>query len=530
MMLTRQCLNASQIEIMKKIDAFLLSNEKHISIVLGPGCGKTTMAMILAGELAATNNVIYLSYYKDLKENASKYFADNEIKARAETILHITNKVIHAGYNPMANDIWIIDDVHDLGPLDDLQKRLNSCASFVRTISFSDPTQSIGDMNEMMVWGGTRDLASTLVQVTTQAIDIRLSYAEEPDKGASIKNQFFDSLSGNTDLLRKSIIEHDRIQAEFQDVLDRQQSVIGMMAENETLKKEKLEYDKKLADAEKQIKALTQLCQIQSAMLTFFGISEDDVANAVSQIDEIRLSLQDRFLSPDDEIVEKAYQDFQNKVVEISIEIAKKSMKKNIVSDYTESLIKIFTPTIWNRLTEKSKSFLVTASYTYDNMSQQESKEQLDYSGICLLVTKAVEVETYQRFFDEYKSYLLRSVGTNVNNWPEAMTTSDRYGNKYAACDYTLGSLIYIVGIAKERPVNRVFLDYSSACLYSGKDDLWIKAELASVCDFVEKVRTDYRNPASHKDAIKLVTAKQCLDYVINVQMKLKEMLGKTNH
>ena len=95
--------------------------------------------------------------------------------------------------------------------------------------------------------------------------------------------------------------------------------------------------------------------------------------------------------------------------------------------------------------------------------------------------------------------------------------------------DDTILSPFDITGYDKE--MNDVsFLDYASSVLYPGKEAIWIKNQLKSACEFVEKVRKDYRNPASHKESIKMVTAAECLDYVINVQKKLKEMIVYMNH
>ena len=212
-----------------------------------------------------------------------------------------------------------------------------------------------------------------------------------------------------------------------------------------------------------------------------------------------------------------------------SVNIAKKTMKETNASSCTDRLSGLFTLPVWNRLSEKSRSFLVTADYTYENMIQQDSREEFDYSGVCLLVTKAVEVESCNRFFNEYKAYLVEKLGRNVDSWPDAMTKTDRFGGKYAARDFTLGSVVHITGYDKE--MNDVsFLDYASSVLYQGKEAIWIKNQLKSACEFVEKVRKDYRNPASHKESIKMVTAAECLDYVINVQKKLKEMIVYMNH
>ena len=45
--------------------------------------------------------------------------------------------------------------------------------------------------------------------------------------------------------------------------------------------------------------------------------------------------------------------------------------------------------------------------------------------------------------------------------------------------------------------------------------------------NFIENVRKDYRNPSAHKSRMEFTTAKECLDYVLDVKHMLKEMLIK---
>ena len=82
----------------------------------------------------------------------------------------------------------------------------------------------------------------------------------------------------------------------------------------------------------------------------------------------------------------------------------------------------------------------------------------------------------------------MEKLGSNVDSWPDAMTKTDRFGRKYAAWDFTLVCVVHITGYDKE--MNDVsFLDYASSVLYPGKEAIWIKNQLKSACEFVEKVR-----------------------------------------
>lgn len=529
-MLNRQNLHILQSEIMAKVDTYLENGAKHISVVLGPGCGKTTIALIYARELSEKANVVYIPYNIVSKEYAQKYFSDNGINVRTETIKRFTNEIIHGVYTPGENDIWIIDEAHEVESIYDLQKRVDCCAFMATTISFFDPLQNLensDDSSEVMLWDSKWDLGNSIVQVTENAIDFRLSSTEEPERCKSIRNDVAQSLHEHKNIMQDTIKEYKQLENKLQE-LSVQENELKQV--NEALSERITILNKKLDDDKKKIDTLTMLCKVQSAMLTYLGISENDVTDAIEQIETVRVSLQDQLASPDNEIVERAYQLLQDKVVNISVSVVERTIPMLNVTLLTEQLTKVFTVDIWNRLTEKSRKFLVSAKYMYETMIRQDFRDQLDYSGVCLLVTKAVEVEVWIRFFDEYKNYLQKNIGYDVKHWPRVMTYMDRNGNTFAANDFSLGSLIHIVGYRKGQIVDQVFVNYAAQNLYPEKERNWIISQLKSVCDFVEKVRLDYRNPASHKDSLKQISATSCIEYVVELHKKLKEMLEKISH
>ena len=40
----------------------------------------------------------------------------------------------------------------------------------------------------------------------------------------------------------------------------------------------------------------------------------------------------------------------------------------------------------------------------------------------------------------------------------------------------------------------------------------------------IQKIKDDYRNKAAHKESMDVVVAKDCLDYIIEVQRKLNQI------
>ena len=102
---------------------------------------------------------------------------------------------------------------------------------------------------------------------------------------------------------------------------------------------------------------------------------------------------------------------------------------------------------------------------------------------------------------------------------------------------FTLGEVIHLLGVEYDRhthhlkwvsaPEKDEFLSYSRKCLFDSTCIATdkIENELLRDCEFIEKVRKDYRNPTAHKKALTLIKAQECLNYVVDVQKMLKNML-----
>ena len=70
------------------------------------------------------------------------------------------------------------------------------------------------------------------------------------------------------------------------------------------------------------------------------------------------------------------------------------------------------------------------------------------------------------------------------------------------------------------------WLDYATRSLFKSSDRRNAEREIEKDYHFIEKVRLDYRNPSAHRDKLTITSAKNCIEYVIDVQHMLKEMLG----
>lgn len=187
---------------------------------------------------------------------------------------------------------------------------------------------------------------------------------------------------------------------------------------------------------------------------------------------------------------------------------------------------------VWNKLEESSKTFLASSKLMYNNLLSLGNL--VDYSGVCLLVTKALEVEMSKRFYSQYVTYLGSKYPgkANLDQWPT--TLLNKYGKRKRAKDFTLGSVAYILcyltpdDVTVEQIENNKakLLEFSRNELFiEDYDNDTIESCLLDYAERIEEVRNDYRNPAAHTNELKKVDADNCFALVTDVEKILKIML-----
>lgn len=293
-------------------------------------------------------------------------------------------------------------------------------------------------------------------------------------------------------------------------------------------REEILKLKQRLKEQEEIIQEQEEKIRFHNLIFNQLCIPAEKLNQVFEKIKALRGSLRNDIESEDENKKEIAERIFQDETVKFVSELTKDILTYGDHQYYQTTLIDELTQGVWNKLDEDSQSFLITAKRTYDMMSKMNDKEPLDYSGVCLLVTKAVEVEITKRFFDQYKEFLKKKCGTNIY-WPKSLKGKDK--NKIMTRnEFTLGSVIYVVGYDKYFNIENksdynLFLQYATNCLFLQNCN--VKEEIKLDLNFIENVRKDYRNPSAHKSRMEFTTAKECLDYVLDVKHMLKEMLIK---
>ena len=187
----------------------------------------------------------------------------------------------------------------------------------------------------------------------------------------------------------------------------------------------------------------------------------------------------------------------------------------------------------WNKLENESKKFLITSKITYKSLNKLPD-DIMDYSGVCLLVTKALEVELTKRFCKWFLDYLK---GKDYSEYHSSLlNTNNRTGDKYKIKpkNCTLGTITYILGFGgSDNPNEEYEKNFSISIVYSknrlfknfSANDEKIRKTLIKYGSYVDKIRLDYRNPAAHTGLLNQTKAEECFEYVLELQKVLKEML-----
>lgn len=190
----------------------------------------------------------------------------------------------------------------------------------------------------------------------------------------------------------------------------------------------------------------------------------------------------------------------------------------------------------WSRLRPESRRFLITARVLFAQM--EAVPDQMDYSGVCILMLKALETELHQRLFCDYRAFMEKRhpFATEPARWPSVLSYRDNRGRWHRVAEerFTLGSMPYFcntrvpehISDAANEQDRRCLLAYAKQKLFhKGLSEAKIWEDLTRIGKDVERVTKRYRNRAAHINAIRHQEARECMDFLIDVQQVLVWMM-----
>ena len=205
-------------------------------------------------------------------------------------------------------------------------------------------------------------------------------------------------------------------------------------------------------------------------------------------------------------------------------------------------LKQLFDP-IWDRLDPRTQRELFSAKMSYQLLAQKECGNDIDFSGVCTLASKAMEVECEKYFYKHFRQYIFEQTPEKRRDaqFVEALSLTPEAEKQNKQRGFTLGSVQHILKPRYDRekgelePYKRymaVLTSYARERLFSPgvgadlMDDQQIQNVLWKYVDYVNTVKNQYRNPSVHKELVSQQSALSCLDYVVDVEKKLKEMVS----
>ena len=184
----------------------------------------------------------------------------------------------------------------------------------------------------------------------------------------------------------------------------------------------------------------------------------------------------------------------------------------------------------WAKLSEESQTYLISSKLMFNNLNNMS--EVVDYSGVCILVTKALEVELYKRFFDNFLKYLDQKRYKKYDNYPTGLLYKNR--EPLNEDKFNLGTVAYIfclksdyyIDYYQERNNEEKLIEYCEADLFKEFETEKIERLIKKFGENIEEIRKKYRNPSAHRNKITIDNAEDCLNLVLyNDNPLLKEML-----
>lgn len=258
-------------------------------------------------------------------------------------------------------------------------------------------------------------------------------------------------------------------------------------------------------------------------MLSKLNVSEETIANALIVTLNSVTDIKNKYGNSlgEEELAKLVQDECAEKILNsIAMDNDYIRCQKNVIKSIGESA--------WTKMTETSHTFIVDAEVLYE---QLQTYSDFDYSAICLTASKALEVEVTRRYFSNYLEYLKKR---RIEELPKGVT--DKNYQELKAEKFMLGSITNITGYAvneqgstyllgKFRDDSRLFLEYARKELMICKNDTECISKIQNHVKIINRVREKYRNPSAHKTKMTFDIAKECLEYLVDIQRALGEIL-----
>ena len=255
-----------------------------------------------------------------------------------------------------------------------------------------------------------------------------------------------------------------------------------------------------------------QIRQLSKQIISYQSLVERQIKKAYTE-DEIERLISAYTDECAERIIEKTHSSSEEKILE--------QEKLKIISSMGKSA--------WNKLDETSQTFLISAKVMYNHLILLN--DVIDYSGVCVLVTKALEVELSKRFYSNFIKFLDSKYQKDYTQYPTSLL--DQGGKPLSLERYTMGNIAFTLCFIESRHDSLTqkannkskLLEYAKECIFSSYSQNQIETMLYDYAKSINTIRYKYRNPSAHTNEIKRIDAEECFNLVLDVEKLLKRML-----
>lgn len=390
--------------------------------------------------------------------------------------------------------------IHEKGIVPD------ECRNFLNLIkNYRNQAAHVSNLDKEMIIEFSRALDYFTAWFSKQYINesvIGTDFAKIKDRFFSIEN----ILSKEDEVVKTQSSDAELIKQLLQKIDSQTDIIVNLTKQVNKIdeRSERIEYT--VNEIDRKLKELT------SQINAYQSLVERQIEKADSDIEKDRI-----------------IQGYADECVDRIVKATNANAEKRALEVERRKLITSIGDAAWNKLDDASKTFLVTAKIMYNHLILLD--DQTDYSGVCVLITKAIEVEMSKRFYARFLAYLDSVYRKDYSKYHTALLF--RGIKPLKSEKFNMGTIAYAMcyledkydSEAKKKQNKERLIEYSKKKLFPGKSDGDINKMLNEYAAAIEDIRNDYRNPSAHTDQLHQIDAEQCFNLVLDVEKLLKKML-----
>lgn len=395
------------------------------------------------------------------------------------------------------------------------------CVMFVNLIrKYRNQAAHVSDINYRMAVEFSKALDYFTLWVKKQYIDIIIlddvSRAKIKDRFFSLEEKLTKTLQIDYSMENKdsvSSVAESKPEYGFSYEKELLQKIAEQTELIVNLSKQVNRIDERSERIEKTVTEIDiQIKELSGQILAYQSLVERQIKKAVSE-----------------EEIDRIIQSYTDECVDRIVKQTKATTEDRILEQEKRKLIVSLGQNGWDKLSEASKTFLISAKVMYNHLIMID--DVIDYSGVCVLVTKALEAEMDKRFYSNFLNYLDKVYKKDYSKYHTALLFQ---GSKPLKPEkFTMGSIAFVLCYL-ENKYDRDFqkennkkclMQYAKEKVFSKYSELEIKKMIFEYAEKIEDVRNRYRNPSAHTNELKQVDAEGCFNLVLDVEKLLKRML-----